>query len=554
MNVDEMHKELSRKAKREPEHQFENLCDLLWHDQWLRAAWGKVSTNTGSETAGVDHESMTTFNEPPDKKLAELKEQLKAKTFEPRPVRRVYIPKANGKKRPLGIPTIADRIVQEALRMILEPIWEADFSTHSYGFRPNRNAQDALTYLTNRLTGRSGKVYQWVIEGDITSYFDEIPHRRLIKAVKKRVADRDIRDLLWKFLRAGVMEKGKQRETLTGTPQGGIVSPLLANIYLHELDRYMESNYLNLDSHARARRRKQGEGNFLYVRYADDFVVLCNGTKAEAQKMKEALGGILSNMGLELSEEKTKITHITAGITFLGYRIKRHIGTTGKMVPMVSIPEAAMKRFRHKTRGIIAPSTLNDSVKAKVVALNRLGSGWCQYDRITHAPTKTFRKLNPAVYWGLAHWLGRKYKISMPEVMKRFQQEKGGLGTKSITVRMPTEYTLKKSIPKTWHNPYTGKGKITREEVFSYDDLWTGHEDRQGWMDLREEVILLKGTTCSLWGTILHSSEVEVDHIIPRARFKDPQEADSMDNLQTLCTPCHRAKTKTDLKVLSRMR
>jgi len=270
--------------------------------------------------------------------------------------------------------------------------------------------------------------------------------------------------------------------------------------------------------------------------------------------MKEELQTVLENMGLKLSEEKTKITHITVGITFLGYRRKRHIGTTGKMVPMVSIPEAAMKRFRHKTRGIIAPSTLNDSVKAKVVALNRLVSGWCQYYRITHAPTKTFRKLNPEVYWGLAHWLGRKYKISMPEVMKRFQQEKGGLGTKSITVRMPTEYTLKKSIPKTWHNPYTGKGKITREEVFAYDDLWTGHEDRQGWMDLREEVILLKGTTCSLCGTRLHSSEVEVDHIIPRARFKDPQEADSMDNLQTLCTPCHRAKTKTDLKVLSRMR
>jgi RNA-directed DNA polymerase len=122
------------------------------------------------------------------------------------------------------IPTIADRIVQEALRMILEPIWEADFSIHSYGFRPNRSAQDAITYLTNKLTGNAGKVYQWVIEGDIKSYFDTIPHRRLIKAVKKRVADREIRDLIWKFLRAGVMEQGEQRETLTGTPQGGIVT------------------------------------------------------------------------------------------------------------------------------------------------------------------------------------------------------------------------------------------------------------------------------------------------------------------------------------------
>jgi len=212
---------------------------------------------------------MSQFNGDLEGNLRRLRDALQATTFEPLPVRRVYIPKANGKQRPIGIATIDDRIVQEALRMALEPIWEADFYRHSYGFRPNRSTYDAIAYLGKSLIGTSGYTYQWVIEGDIASYFDAIPHRKLVKAVKKRVADRNIRDLLWKFLRAGVMHQDHYRETLTGTPQGGIISPLAANIYLHQLDRYMESTYLHFTSIQRVRRRKRGKGNVLYVRYAD---------------------------------------------------------------------------------------------------------------------------------------------------------------------------------------------------------------------------------------------------------------------------------------------
>ena len=226
MDVGEMQRRLSHTAEKDPEHQFGDLYSLLCNEVWLRVAVHHVQQNKGSETAGIDGKNISNFLGNFDGHIEELKTTLKAETFEPCPVRRMYIPKPNSdKKRPLGIPILLDRIVQEALRMILEPIWEADFSVHSYGFRPNRSTYDAISYIGNRLKG-NGSSYQWVIEGDIKSYFDTIPHRRLIKAVKKRVADRKIRDLLWKFLRAGVMHRGQFEETLTGTPQGGIVTLL----------------------------------------------------------------------------------------------------------------------------------------------------------------------------------------------------------------------------------------------------------------------------------------------------------------------------------------
>ena len=338
------------------------------------------------------------------------------------------------------------------------------------------------------------------------------------------------------------------------------MSPLLANIYLHELDRYMESNYLNLSHHHKVKRRRQGESNFFYTRYADDFVVLCNGTKAEAMKMKEELKDVLNQMGLKLSEEKTKITHITEGFKFLGYGIIRDVGRRGKMVPTIFIPESAIKRFQSAIRKILAPNTTNEATVAKIHATNRLIRGWCEYYRSTSSPSIWFGNLSNELYWLMAHWLGRKYKLNMPAVIRKYQKDctHGGgntYGTSSIKLTMPQEYKAKRHLAKTWHNPYTAKEEIVREKILTYESLWYGDEDRQGWSDTREEVISLKGTTCYVCGTELHPSEVEIDHFsTPRARFKDKTEADRMKHLQPICTSCHRAKTKTDLKVLSRMR
>jgi RNA-directed DNA polymerase len=178
---------------------------------------------------------MATFDEELEENLQEITEELKSETFKPMPVRRLYIPKPHGTTRPIGIPSIKDRIVQEALRMVLEPIFEADFSPYSFGFRPTRRTMDAIKCIT--WSPQEHKKYCWVIEGDIASYFDTIHHPKLIRLLGRRVKDQKILRLIWNFLRAGVMEKRTFRDTTLGPPQGGIVSPLLANIYLQELDR-----------------------------------------------------------------------------------------------------------------------------------------------------------------------------------------------------------------------------------------------------------------------------------------------------------------------------
>jgi Group II intron, maturase-specific domain len=234
------------------------------------------------------------------------------------------------------------------------------------------------------------------------------------------------------------------------------------------------------------------------------------------------------------------------------------MGGRGKMVPKVLIPDSAMKRYQHAIRRILAPNTTSEATVAKIQATNALTRGWCQYYRNTGSPSRVFGKLSHELIWDMTHWLSRKYKISAPEVMRTYKRVDGKymtLGTKTIALVLPIEYKARKLLAKAWHNPYIAKEEIIREKLLWYESLWIGDADRQGWGDIREEVILLKGTTCYVCGTKLHPYEVEVDHATkPRERFKDKTEADRMKHLQPICTSCHRAKTKIDLKVLSRMR
>jgi group II intron reverse transcriptase/maturase len=267
MNIGEMQRLLSLKAEKDSSHKFEDLFNLVCREDWLRLATAYVSQNAGSKTAGCDGVDMSEFETNLEGNLGNLRQALRSDMFVACPVRRVYIPKANGKMRPLGIPTIRDRIVQEAVRMVLEPIYEADFGQYSFGFRPNRCTMDAIKCIT--WSTQEHKKYFWVIEGDISSYFDTINHRTLIRLLRVRIADEKLLNLIWKFLQAGVMERKLFKDTKLGTPQGGIISPLLANVYLHELDKYMDG-YTALPAKEKTVRRRAGLANYAYIRYADD--------------------------------------------------------------------------------------------------------------------------------------------------------------------------------------------------------------------------------------------------------------------------------------------
>jgi RNA-directed DNA polymerase len=443
VDVSEMQTKLSQGAEQERTRRFDDLYHLLYHDDWLRTAQAHVRQNAGSQMAGCDGVIMRYFEENLEGNLARLSEDLKSGRFEPQPVRRTYIReiKAGGrvKMRPLGIPAIRDRIVQEALRMVLEPIWEADFSCHSYGFRPNRSTKDAAAYIGARLTSGKSSAYGWIIEGDIQSFFDTIDHVKLTQLVKRRIRDKRTLTLIWNFLRAGIMEQGNLRHSLIGTPQGGIVSPLLANIYLHELDRYME-RYTELSNWERRKRKIQERANFLYVRYADDFVVLCDGEREQAEALRGELYEFLKvELKLELSMEKTKVTHVSEGFEFLGFLIDRGRTGSGNWAPRIRIPAKSMEKVREKVRAALVPSTHKNSVKLKILGLNRIIGGWCRYYQTTSSPSGYFKKLEYETFWLMAHWLGRKFKMSSPMVMRAYRRG-NTFATGSYTLSLASDF------------------------------------------------------------------------------------------------------------------
>ena len=374
----EMQTKLHCWATADPDRRFDDLANLVYDPAFLVVAWRRVRDNKGGRTAGIDGTAPRSLPVAADRMLRELRAQLKARQFRPEPVRQKGIPKAGGKVRKLGIPTTADRVVQASLKLVLEPIFEADFKPSSYGFRPKRRAQDAIAEIHHLAT--PVRNYEWVFEADIEACFDMIDHTALMGRVRRRIGDKRVLRLVAAFLKAGILtEDGRFEGAYTGTPQGGILSPLLANIALSELDEYFASKWEALGPEwTRAKRRRAGEPVMKLIRYADDFVVMVAGKRVDAEALREEVSDVLAPMGLRLSEPKTRVCHIDEGFDFLGWRIQRRPwpSRNGKMAvytyPSKKSLATIMDKVRTRTRRA-KHRTLADLLRR----LNPVLRGWC---------------------------------------------------------------------------------------------------------------------------------------------------------------------------------
>jgi RNA-directed DNA polymerase len=396
-------------ASQNPHYRFKHLYDLLHWDRWICCAAEAVLARPGSRTDGVDGKTRDYFREHLVEQITLIVKELKDKTYKPLPVRRVYIPKADGKKRPLGIPALRDRIVQEAIRMALDPIYECDFQPYSFGFRKGRNTMDAIAVIMP-LFNSSVKHY-YVIEGDLKSYFDTVNHRKLLSILKKRISDKKLLNLIWQFLKAGVMENQLFATTEEGVPQGGIASPLLANIYLNEFDKWVETKWHQRTATERQKLRAAGQGNYRMVRYADDFVVVSNDSIHGVRQAKQEIKDFLEKeLKLTLSTEKTLITHVNKGFNFLGFNIQR-VNPENRWVVHLRPSQKSVTRVKAKIKVLTERNqTLYDEV-TKLDQINQVVRGWCNYYRHTSLHND-LEQISRYAWHRYLLWLRKKHKNS----------------------------------------------------------------------------------------------------------------------------------------------
>jgi RNA-directed DNA polymerase len=424
-----MQAKLHRWAAADPGRRFDDLFNFVHDPATLIVAFDRVAGNQGARTPGVDGLTVAGVAETVGVPgfLDDLRAALKGGSFAPLPVRERAIPKpgGSGKVRKLGIPTIADRVVQAALKLVLEPIFEADFEPVSYGFRPRRRAWDAIAEIHHY--GTHG--YRWVLDADIEACFDQIDHAALMDRVRVRVKDKRVLALVKAFLKAGVLtDLGDSRETHTGTPQGGILSPLLANVALAVLDERLHGPWkpggtMSTESRRNTRRAK-GLPTWRMVRYADDFVVLVHGDQADTEALREEVTRVLAPIGLRLSPAKTRIVHMGDGFGFLGFRIQwRRKRGTSKWHVYTFIDGRPIRSLKAKIRALTRRTSQQD-LGYVLTRLNQVMHGWAGYFR--HAVAKNvFSMLDNFTWWRVIRMLRERHHWRWKDVRRQFTTPSG---------------------------------------------------------------------------------------------------------------------------------
>ncbi len=389
-------------AKKDKQRRFHALYDRIFRLDVLWRAWKEVRANKGS--AGMDGITFEMIEEyGVEEYLLDIQEDLQNKQYRPKSVKRVYIPKPDGKQRPLGIPTIRDRIVQQACKIVIEPIFEANFLDSSYGFRPKRDEKQATEKVKKELYKN-----WYVVDADIQGYFDNINHEILLGLLKRRISDRRVIKLCRQWLQAGVIENGKYYPTEKGSPQGGVISPLLANIYLHVLDSYWENH------------KELG----VIVRYADDAVIVCR-TRKDAELAFEHLKRMMTKLKLTLNPQKTKIVDMNKeSFDFLGFRYQKFGKTKcGRKLPYMMPSKKAMKKVKDAIRTITCRKSAYEGLEQKVEKLNPLIRGWRNYFQYGNS-TKRFKQLDEYVWMKLWRrvYYRRKQKKYREHVLYGFRK------------------------------------------------------------------------------------------------------------------------------------